>query len=197
MKEKFCIKCKIYLSIVYFHKEKKSKDGLGAYCKECKKAYAKEHQDKFKKADKKYKDKNRELLKQRSHKFYYLNRETEIARTKKYNACHSQERSDYGKKYHKTIPGHFTAYKGNAKSKQRTWSLSLEQFKVIVTQPCLYCGDFDSDRHYTGIDRVDNTRGYVLDNCVPCCKVCNYMKRNYTKKVFLNKIKQIQIYNNL
>lgn len=30
-----------------------------------------------------------------------------------------------------------------------------------------------------------------MDNCVPCCSVCNYMKNTYSKDVFLNQIKQI------
>lgn len=34
-------------------------------------------------------------------------------------------------------------------------------------------GEFISN----GIDRIDNNRGYVKENCVPCCKTCNYAKR--------------------
>jgi hypothetical protein len=36
-----------------------------------------------------------------------------------------------------------------------------------------------------GVDRVDSGRGYTVDNCVPCCKFCNLMKRNYTPEFFL------------
>lgn len=25
----------------------------------------------------------------------------------------------------------------------------------------------------SGIDRVENDKGYILDNCVPCCAQCN------------------------
>ena len=33
------------------------------------------------------------------------------------------------------------------------------------------------DFRYTGIDRVDNARGYEKDNVVPCCETCNTAKR--------------------
>jgi hypothetical protein len=29
---------------------------------------------------------------------------------------------------------------------------------------------------YNGLDRVDNTLGYMLENVVPCCKTCNIAK---------------------
>ena len=44
---------------------------------------------------------------------------------------------------------------------------------------------------YNGVDRVDNERGYSLENCVPCCKFCNRMKRDLGKKEFLEHIKNI------
>jgi len=31
---------------------------------------------------------------------------------------------------------------------------------------------------YTGIDRVDNKKGYVVDNVVSCCTICNRVKNN-------------------
>lgn len=30
---------------------------------------------------------------------------------------------------------------------------------------------------YNGVDRVDNTKGYTLENCVTCCAEANYAKR--------------------
>lgn len=86
--------------------------------------------------------------------------------------------------------------------------ISLEEFKKIVTKNCYYCGNEPqvsgtSKRYnktttqvkHNGIDRFDNTIGYVLNNCVPCCKFCNHMKRDYTKDNFLNHIKKIFVYN--
>ena len=43
----------------------------------------------------------------------------------------------------------------------------------------------NGDYTYNGIDRVDNTRGYTLDNVVPCCFKCNRAKDTMTKEEFL------------
>lgn len=47
-----------------------------------------------------------------------------------------------------------------------------------------------------GIDRVDNEIGYIYENCVCCCKVCNTMKMNLSVYEFLNHISKIFKYNN-
>lgn len=36
-----------------------------------------------------------------------------------------------------------------------------------------------------GIDRVDNSKGYTSDNCVPCCWACNNAKKNNSSSEFL------------
>lgn len=93
--------------------------------------------------------------------------------------------------------------------------LPKEQWLAIVTQPCYYCGEMDTRNginntylnmkgvslkaeevhlyaiEINGIDRVDNNRGYELDNCVSCCTICNTMKMNYTQEDFFRKIKLI------
>jgi hypothetical protein len=33
---------------------------------------------------------------------------------------------------------------------------------------------------YNGIDRLDNTKGYTIDNIVPCCYKCNVLKKDFT-----------------
>lgn len=98
----------------------------------------------------------------------------------------------------------FAHYKNNAKQRNIEWNLSEEEFKNIITQPCIYCGESPNitetstymDRHekITGIDRVDTTKGYFKKNCVPCCKMCNIMKNKFSKEDFINKISSI--YNN-
>lgn len=82
----------------------------------------------------------------------------------------------------------FLSYKRSAKRRKNKidFNLSLEDFLVLTSQNCYYCGDIpqniqkskhnNGDFVYNGIDRVDNKIGYSVDNCVPCCKLCNYMK---------------------
>ena len=33
--------------------------------------------------------------------------------------------------------------------------------------------------------------GYILENCVSCCGMCNNMKRAYTREEFINKCIEI------
>ena len=58
--------------------------------------------------------------------------------------------------------------------------ITEEEFKTLSEQECYYCGKEGPN----GIDRVDNTRGYKKDNCVPCCKHCNYVKGDLSKSDF-------------
>ena len=53
-----------------------------------------------------------------------------------------------------------------------TWVHILEVFK----SNCFYCGYTP-----TGFDRILNTKGHTVDNCVPCCKDCNVARMdNFT-----------------
>ena len=57
---------------------------------------------------------------------------------------------------------------------------------------------FDTKRiyvFYNGIDRVDNNRGYEIENVVPCCTSCNSAKMDLSKEDFLCRIKRC--YDNL
>ncbi|MBI4137555.1 hypothetical protein HY469_05840 [Candidatus Roizmanbacteria bacterium] len=88
-------------------------------------------------------------------------------------------------------------YKRGAKSRGLMWDLTDENVQKIVESCCYYCGDEPSkstippDRKvlvcYTcnGIDRVDSSRGYTLDNVVPCCTRCNYAKRSLPINEFI------------
>jgi hypothetical protein len=75
----------------------------------------------------------------------------------------------------------------HAKERKIEMSLSEEKVKRIMTQNCHYCGiepamiaqankNFNGHFIYNGIDRMDNTKGYVEGNCVPCCRTCNVSK---------------------
>jgi 5-methylcytosine-specific restriction endonuclease McrA len=42
-----------------------------------------------------------------------------------------------------------------------------------------------------GIDRENNNLGYVIENCVPCCRHCNEMKMDRDTINFLEHVKKI------
>jgi len=73
----------------------------------------------------------------------------------------------------------------------QVFDLSKEQFDAITKQTCHYCGLYSADKPYSGIDRVDDTIGYTLLNCVPCCAICNFMKRFMSVSDFLAHIARI------
>lgn len=101
----------------------------------------------------------------------------------------------------------YAAYVNRAKShkKQLPFTLSKEQFRAFVDAPCHYCGASSSCESLSkptangayarnGIDRVDSLKGYVLENCVPCCKTCNLMKRDMSYSEFIDHVKRICSY---
>jgi hypothetical protein len=102
--------------------------------------------------------------------------------------------------------GLYHNYMLGAKSRKHEFCLSKEQFRAIASDFCFYCGaapkPFYSIQRKTeaepfitnGIDRVDNTIGYVKENCVPCCGVCNFMKRDMSASEFRTHIRKIAIH---
>lgn len=91
-------------------------------------------------------------------------------------------------KYYWTLVSQFHQYLKSAKKRKIEWSLSKEDCELFYNKECHYCS---STYPALGIDRVDNTKGYTIDNCVPCCKKCNWMKRDMTKEEFIYQIRQI------
>ncbi len=111
------------------------------------------------------------------------------------------------KKYSATFEsayiGYFNNYMVGAKNRNIEFRLTFEQFVSIIEKSCYYCGTTDNVIRITigiqkglkaianGVDRVNNTLGYTVDNCVPACAMCNYMKRDYTIEQFLTHITKI------
>lgn len=99
----------------------------------------------------------------------------------------------------------FKMYKRNADNNYRSFELSKEEFREITQKNCYYCSEEPSaytSNYYpnggyvgNGIDRVDNSLGYSIENCVPCCERCNKMKLDMSYEEFISKIRAI--YNNL
>ena len=79
-----------------------------------------------------------------------------------------------------------STYRANASRQHRAFEVSLEQMREFLSSSCIYCGE-----QATGIDRIDNTQGYIEGNMVACCEVCNHMKWNLTRDEFLAKCQQI------
>ena len=74
-----------------------------------------------------------------------------------------------------------------AKKRNLKWDLDFKTFKKLFQGNCYYCGKKKAE----GIDRVDNLKGYSLENCVPCCYKCNHMKWNLSIEDFINHCQKI------
>jgi hypothetical protein len=83
------------------------------------------------------------------------------------------------------------------------FSLTLEDFKTLCSSDCFYCkakpnGKMQVGREKrNGIDRIDNSIGYRIDNCVSCCWTCNRMKGTMSHIDFLAHVKKIAVHNSL
>lgn len=104
-----------------------------------------------------------------------------------------------GNKYRRLAPGEaakntlFSRYRRDAERRNLVFQLDLEYFSEITIANCYYCGAKPSSEHgadenngkyvYNGVDRVDNTIGYVPGNCVACCKSCNALKGAVTPEI--------------
>ena len=91
--------------------------------------------------------------------------------------------------------------RASAKKRGYEWKLTKKQVAHLTKQPCHYCGAVPSQAlHpsecngayiYNGLDRVDNSKGYTVDNVVPCCSGCNYMKRAMTLNEFESRVTRV------
>ena len=93
-------------------------------------------------------------------------------------------------------PLQYNVYSRNANYKNLEFTITIENFNEIVKNPCYYCGILQP-KGFNGIDRKDQTKGYILDNCVSCCKICNYIKGSLNDDIFVRRIEHILKYNKL
>lgn len=99
-------------------------------------------------------------------------------------------------------------YKNKARKRKIEYNLSRDEFLKLTNSDCYYCGIKPSqikkvktrtassgEYIYNGIDRIDSNKNYEIDNCVSCCKYCNFAKNDLSIQDFFEQIKMI--YNKL
>jgi hypothetical protein len=97
---------------------------------------------------------------------------------------------DYAKRK-ATARQKYNTYKNMSRGRGYSFELTMPDFMTLWQQPCSYCGDTIAT---IGIDRVDNSIGYTLGNCVPCCETCNKMKRMQSREQFLERCQRIVMF---
>jgi hypothetical protein len=86
----------------------------------------------------------------------------------------------------------YASYRSRAEKKELEFAITHDDYKSIILQDCYLCGKKSTETNTNGVDRVDNTVGYTIDNCKACCKECNHMKNNHILDAFTEKIERIQ-----
>ena len=75
-------------------------------------------------------------------------------------------------------------YVNNCLRRGIRFSIPKKEFSNLIQSSCHYCGSPPRNQHklkiylflYQGLDRLDNSKGYISGNCVPCCRRCNSIK---------------------
>lgn len=89
----------------------------------------------------------------------------------------------------------YSHYKSSAKKRNLDFNLSKLTAVNLFESNCVFCGDKASNNFdnvtYTGIDRIDSSKGYIEGNVQPCCKQCNVAKQDLSDSNFLSHITKI------
>lgn len=89
----------------------------------------------------------------------------------------------------------YAKYRYDALKRKYPFQLSLGEFKSLIKKCCHFCGanpsqttDYKTNGNivYNGIDCLDPLRGYVSENNVSCCVLCNRMKGKRSAEDFIH-----------
>lgn len=95
---------------------------------------------------------------------------------------------------HKT----FTLVKQTAKRRKIDFNISESDWLQIAIKDCHYCGSPPSNCissygsfKYNGLDRIDPSKAYNIDNVVPSCRICNRAKSDIPYDDFIEWLERI------
>jgi hypothetical protein len=103
------------------------------------------------------------------------NKEKVLLREREYAARNRARLNERAKRRARTLGGRWVHLKTKAKKRNLAVTLSKEQYSQLILHACFYCSK-SLPVAGIGLDRLDNNRGYEIDNVVPCCTVCNRMR---------------------
>lgn len=96
-----------------------------------------------------------------------------------------KKNKDARSKYAQSFKARYSKYKSSAKVRGLDFDLSFKEFESFWQKDCSYCGSAIAT---IGLDRVDSSVGYKIDNLVSCCTTCNKMKLDLEEEEWLNKM---------
>ena len=120
---------------------------------------------------------------------------------KNINEFFKSEKNQDGLEGSCNICSRYKTYISGAKSRSLNFNLTIEEFDRLTKQTCNYCGNYSKIDRFknlpygvSGIDRIDSSNGYYLENCVPCCNMCNLMKQDFEIQHWLEQVDKIHNY---
>lgn len=108
----------------------------------------------------------------------------QLGRSHECRQCHNER----NKKNKGTPRARFNTYKAGAKYRGIEFHLSFDEFESFWGGSCFYCGGRIDG---IGLDRIDSSIGYQVDNVVRCCPRCNKAKGTLTQEEFITMCKEI------
>jgi len=119
---------------------------------------------------------------QRCHSCYQKLKEIELSR--------AREKRNYNEERKANIQRHYKEYITSSNKRGIIFEININDFMHLVSAECTYCGYYN-DSEVIGIDRVDNSIGYIQSNVVACCAICNRMKYSHSVEFFKEHIRKI------
>lgn len=101
----------------------------------------------------------------------------------------------YGQEYGKRQTKILSDYKSKCIRRGTKWLLEDDYAFELLFTDCFYCG-YRVDASPNGIDRIESDGDYTKDNCVACCKMCNYTKGCLDIVTFIKRSEYISVANN-
>lgn len=125
--------------------------------------YRLRNKEKIQAYQKSYAEDNKEVRKQQKR-----------VRDQRYRELHKEEIL----KRERTPKRRYQTAKNDAKRRGLEFNLSFDYWQIEVNKTCHYCRDVLGKRSETtvGLDRLDNSKGYVEGNVASCCAFCNFTK---------------------
>jgi len=108
-----------------------------------------------------------------------------------YNRNSANKIKKRSKNYATSSYGRYIRLRAQVKGRKLELGITSEQYLNLMEERiCYYCnGPLNSTG--SGLDRIDSSKGYLIDNVVKCCKICNQMKNDLGQLEFFEHINSI------
>lgn len=85
----------------------------------------------------------------------------------------------------RTVENRFKRAIQSASKRRLEWTITFEQFQEHIKKSCHYWEAHPMPETGSNMDRIDNSKGYHIDNVIPACTNCNLTRGNrHTVTVF-------------